>query len=617
MSKRVRVEAPADLEPLEIAQAIVGSHLLLKAEHRPSWETRPFIVWEPLQGLYEMVLTFYRSHLNDMLARVNVVLGVDVLEKAVKPLLTPAQVREVAKLIRDYHTALVLSLGMDDHVDPEEVRRLVKGGILPPKAADIVEDAYLFGQLVASVRELGEKADLKKMTYQEFKAAIKARPVGLTTEQKRAIDWAKHSAATHIKGLGNRVSDDWSKVAVEADADLRREYEGVIRDTLESNIERQQTVRKLASDLGHATEDWSRDLGRIAATEKQQAFQEGFASKLIQSEGDSSGIYVAKIPKPDACPDCVRLHLMEGLGSRPRIFKLSELQQNGTNRGVKRANWRAVVGTVHPWCACELIHVPNGWRFEHKPGKDVKATKVKGKDAWMLDSSKPWRPRLVPDSFRRSDVFTRDLLKSFLTYKNVPTEGVSIQIGDTEILREVEAVVRQTPQELFHKDVGVTLITWDHPRPQVALNEHDLAYWTGNEIRLSHALTPDKVGAVLRHELGHALNVYLVRKWGGETAVREWHAQLFQIAKEEGFVSQYASTLPIECAAEATRLYLYERKKLMLRYPRQFAALHAAYRDVWRHRDSDDETVRAGDGLVEGAGPEPDWAQGIVGKPIH
>lgn len=618
MTKRVRIEAPVGVEPMQIAQAVVGPHVLLKAEHRSSWESRPFIIWEPLQGLYEMTITLYRAHIDEMLERVNSVLGVneDGLSKAIKPLLTPAQVREVAKIIRDYHTAFLMSVGMEDQVDPDEVARLVKEKILPPRAADIIKDAYLFGQLVASIREMQETADLKKMSYREFRARIKERPIGLTATQQRAIEWSKHSAATHIRGLGNRVSDDWSKVAVEADADLRREYEGVIRDTVSSNIERQQTVRKLASDLGHATQDWSRDLGRIAATEKQQAFQEGFAHKLMQAEGDSSGIYVAKIPKPDACPDCVRLHLTEGIGSRPRVFKLSELQQNGTNRGVKRANWRAVVGTVHPWCACELVHVPNGWGFENKPAKGTRATKVKGKDAWMLDSGKPWRPRLVPDSLRRSDVFARDLHKSFLAYPNVPTEGVSIQIGDAELYREVEAVVRQTPPEIFHKDVGVTLITWDHPRPQVALTDHDLAYWTGNEIRLSHLLTPDKVGRVLRHELGHALNVYLIRKWGGEAAVRAWHAQLFEIAKEEGFVSPYAATLPIECAAEDTRLYLYERQRLMLEFPRQFVALHTAYRDVWRHRGNpDDERVRG----ARGGGPnvEPGWAQGIIGKPIH
>jgi hypothetical protein len=260
------------------------------------------------------------------------------------------------------------------------------------------------------------------------------------------------------------------------------------------------------------------------------------------------------------------------------VFTLAQLTGNGTNRGVKRVSWRATVGPIHPWCACEIVHVPAGWGFEAKPPAQVRAVKVEGREAWMLPSGKPWRPRMLPDVLRRGDIFTRDLAKSFMTY-DAPEHGVSIRVSDPSLVRAIEAVVAQTPKWLFHKNIGVTLITWDHPRPQVPLDPHDLAYWTGNEVRLSHHLTPDKVGDVLRHELGHALNVYLIRKMGSERAVRDWHAMLFKVAHDEGFISRYASTAPIECAAEATRLYLYDRKRLMLEYPMQFAELHLAYRD--------------------------------------
>jgi len=579
MPQEIQVDAPANLEPLEIAQVIVGRHMLLKAEHAHSWEHRPFILWRALQDMYEAALAIYQDQLGIMLGRINTVLGVDVLSKASKALLTPKQVREIAKIIRANHTALLLRFGVDDGaVTPEEIEYLVTEGILPTEAMDIVGDAYLYGELSASVRELDERLDVKAMTYPAFKAHIIKRPIALSTEQKQAIAWSKHSTAIHIQGLGNKIADDFSKTAVVVDAAQRNEYRGVIRDAVEENIEHAKTVRQLASEFGNRTGDWSRDFGRIAATEKQQAFQEGFAEQLRNTEGPPEGTYVAKIPKPDACPDCVRLHLTAGQGSRPRVFTLAQLTGNGTNRGVKRASWRAVVGTVHPWCACEIVHVPAGWGFEGKPPSHVRAAKVDGKEAWMLPSGKPWRPRMLPDVLRRGDIFTRDLAKSFLTY-DAPEHGVSIRVSDPTLVREIEAVVAQTPKWLFHKNIGVTLITWDHPRPQVPLDPHDLAYWTGNEVRLSHHLAPEKVGDVLRHELGHALNVYLIRKMGSERAVREWHKALFTVAQDEGFISRYAGSAPIECAAEATRLYLYERKRLMLEYPMQFAVLHAAYRD--------------------------------------
>ena len=185
--------------------------------------------------------------------------------------------------------------------------------------------------------------------------------------------------------------------------------------------------------------------------------------------------------------------------------------------------------------------------------------------------------------------------KALLTYgDSVPEQGVAIRISDPEIVREVEGVIARTPPQLFDKEVGVTLITWDHPREGVPLDDHDLAYWTGNEIRISHDLPPEKVRRVLEHEIGHVPNVFLINKWGGEKPVRKWHAALDAIAKQEGYVSAYASTSPIECAAEVTRMYLFDRARLRAYYPYQFTFVHDTYAEIWRPReDRIDGRVRA------------------------
>jgi hypothetical protein len=313
--------------------------------------------------------------------------------------------------------------------------------------------------------------------------------------------------------------------------------------------------------------------------------QEGYSAGLQEREGDPKHILVVKLPNPDACPDCERLHLTAGRGSPPRLFPLSELKANGTNFGLKRNAWKAVVGTVHPWCACELLHVPPGLGYERKPptGEHWQAV-PKRKGAYRRrrgDEWEYWRPRMVAESMRRGLALRRDLMKSLMTYgDSVPEHGVVLRIGDPLMRQAVERVIAQSPKQLFSKMTGVTLITTDIPRPGVALNEHDLAYWTGNEIRLSQTLPYDKVDKVIKHELGHVLNVYLINKWGGEAPVVAWHKKLFAAGEDEGHVSAYAATLPIECAAETTRLYLYDRTRLMLNYPKQFSILHEAYREL-------------------------------------
>jgi predicted DsbA family dithiol-disulfide isomerase len=155
-------------------------------------------------------------------------------------------------------------------------------------------------------------------------------------------------------------------------------------------------------------------------------------------------------------------------------------------------------------------------------------------------------------------------------------------VGDAEKVAAIEEIIKETPREIFDKKVGVTFITEDHPRVQNPMDAHDLAYWTGNEIRLDINLPIEKLRHTLRHELGHSLNVYLLHTLGGVDAVKRWHRKLWKISKEEGFVSSYARTLPIENAAETTRLYLYRRAWLMLEYPRTFAELHRVYRSIWK-----------------------------------
>lgn len=129
--------------------------------------------------------------------------------------------------------------------------------------------------------------------------------------------------------------------------------------------------------------------------------------------------------------------------------------------------------------------------------------------------------------------------------------------------------------------MGITFVTTDIPRVQNPLDEHDYAYWSGNEIRISQTLPAERIARVLPHEIGHSLNVYLIRQLGSIAAVKAWHASLDTISKDEGYVSDYALREPIENAAEVTMLYLYHRQRLMLRWPRQFAFVHKAYRKIW------------------------------------
>lgn len=489
-------------------------------------------------------------------------------------LLTPAQLEALKAIVRDYHHAFAVGVLGPDAIPGADLQRLIAMGITPsdfttifvtrdgekaaPAAVRLLDHAYQYGRLTSEPegREMHAEQSLD-----DFLAHLAKTRDTLTEVDRQAMGAARYQAGQYMRGMGDRLALEIGALVLDADAEQRRKYLGTVQRELEDSIDRQGAWRELASDIGHATEDWSRDMQRVAATEQQWAIQEGLARAMAKGRSPKD-IRVAKIPSPTACPDCVRLHLTGGPGSPPRVFKLSELVANGTNVGLKRNAWRPTVGPVHPWCACELVEVPDGWAFDPDTGEMVPEVLLRKADRLML----------AHDALRKAE-------GPHLTYRAiVPENGVVIRIADPMQRQVAESVVADAPAWLFRKDTGVTLITTDHPRAQNPLEEHDYAYWTANEIRVNPALPIERWPRVLRHELGHALNVYLMRTLGGPEPVRKWHDQLWEVSEREGWVSPYAKKLPIENAAEVTRMYLFDRSRLMLGYPRQFAFVHRAYR---------------------------------------
>lgn len=287
-----------------------------------------------------------------------------------------------------------------------------------------------------------------------------------------------------------------------------------------------------------------------------------FEGRVFNLEVEEDHSYFANDLAVHNCNHCVRLHLTAGPGSPPRIFRLSELIDNGSNVGKKARDWQATVPPVHPWCACVLVRVPPGWGFDEYGN-------------------------MTPESLTRSELLSRNLRKAEWYEKpgnlsgSAPDQGVAIRVADPTMRMIVEAVVAATPPAIFQRGRGITLITTDTERETTPLKTNDLAYWNGNEIRLMQTLSAKRVKRVLEHEIGHSLNVWLWERFGRDLdKVHAWHRELWEVSQREGFVSNYAKREPIENAAEASRLYLYERVFLRENFPRTFALLHSAYADA-------------------------------------
>ena len=579
---RIRIEAPASWDRFDIAQAVLGPDFLLKAD-RIKTGAHTWHRCRPMHEAHDAEVNAYHELLLRMVEAIQEYVEQHVVEGRLGKsdsqwiLISPEHFDEIRKIIGDYHEAYVAGLLNPALLKPGELQRLIDEGIVaqdlkyvtrprahekPAESVRSILQAYEYGRDLAMEPHREAQTGLRNTSYDAWNARAK-QP--LSPAENEAVRWSERHAAQYVRGLGNRIADATGTIVV--DHALRQKHEEEIRDAVTMNTWKRESWRKIITDITDKTGDYARDYGRIAATEKQRAMQEGQSRALTKRFGSPKKVRVAKQPAPDACEHCVALHLTAGRGSVPKIFTLAELTANGTNVGRKARDWRAVVGPVHPWCACELIHVPDGWSFDDEGN-------------------------LVPESLKRADLLTRNLQKALNYTESAPTDRVHVQIADPFVRAAVERVVAETPPEVFTVGSGVTMITTDIVRTETPLNANDYAYWTANEIRLMQTIPHEKVDRVIRHEIGHSLNVWAVKKLGSVAAVRAWHTRLWKVSQVEGFVSTYARKEPIENAAEATRLYLYDRSRLMLRYPRTFAFLHRMYRDLIRGNHAHPEDRR-------------------------
>ena len=223
------------------------------------------------------------------------------------------------------------------------------------------------------------------MTFEKVKNALLSKKfLPLDIREKSVLQALKYQAYHEIRGLGNRFNQDLGRLQVEVDRKQRRKYEKIIKESAEETVVNRGSVKEMASLIGHKTGDWARDLDRIADFVLHNAHDHGRAYQILDmyKDDDPTGnkVKAYKHVFDQACSACVDLYLTNGVGSAPKQFTVAELLSNGSNVGRKRADWKPVVGSTHPWCRCELEALGVGdfeWDEEKKRFKKVLTGRAK------------------------------------------------------------------------------------------------------------------------------------------------------------------------------------------------------------------------------------------------
>lgn len=273
--------------------------------------------------------------------------------------LTPNQIEELLLVLDKYTwTFLAHHVGLEVLTTDQKFLLQRSGVSLQnlTRASYNIEHGFKFGIISES---LGEAVS-KGMNYSQLKAYLESGKFsGLSKLESDALQSIKYQTATDINKLGQRVKDDIRNKFVQVDRVKNTiRHNAAITNMAKKALEDKKYVREMMSLIGESTGKWNNDLGRISDYVLHEAFDQGRLAGAVREKGDDALVY--KDVYPGACPQCIKAFLIGGAGSQPLLFKASELKANGTNVGRKQADWKPVVGPLHPWCRCTTQQAPDG-----------------------------------------------------------------------------------------------------------------------------------------------------------------------------------------------------------------------------------------------------------------
>lgn len=264
--------------------------------------------------------------------------------------LTPQQISELLNIVDVYVSKFIAGNLSPNFLTTQDLQLLKQYNIsVPTNVTNKVEEAFKFGLLAKQLK------NPKTMTYEQFKKELSTgKSIPLNVQETEAINSLTNYAYSQLKGLGNRINMRLGNIMIEADQTQRARYENIINEKMRQGLVERMTQKQIKSAIGHATQDWSRDIDRIVDFISHEAFDQGNVAS-IERESLRIGIkdpWVYKMVLDGACSHCNRLYKE---GGKPKLFRLSELKQNGTNIGRKTIEWKAVVGATHPYCRCYIV----------------------------------------------------------------------------------------------------------------------------------------------------------------------------------------------------------------------------------------------------------------------
>ncbi|HMV01663.1 MAG TPA: hypothetical protein PLJ37_00915 [Chitinophagales bacterium] len=283
-------------------------------------------------------------------------------------IISKEKIEKIRSIIDRYYNALVFKVAGTDYLTDEQVVALIESNLINAGDSNgAIKDAYYIGRLRNVNDPQVREADINLADYRR---KYRDQIAPLTDAEKYSLEHAEQSAGSLITGLREKVKSGVDTIIFDNNLDYRNKIiTEQIKPIITAGIEERRTVYQIASDLREKTQDNFRDWKRVSVNEVATAMNLGEVDAIVErNKGKSANeIYVFKRVNQDAalCPSCKKAYLVDGT-QIPKVFKLSELQANGTNYGKKASEYLPTITPLHINCRCALVEIPPGWSFNEE-----------------------------------------------------------------------------------------------------------------------------------------------------------------------------------------------------------------------------------------------------------
>lgn len=245
---------------------------------------------------------------------------------------------KIRNIIKLYHLNFLFDTIGKSYLSEEELDFLEKNlgkTKINEEKIPLLDKIFAFGQIAEKIGI----TNANKITKKDLEDYLKENKLKINKQLERIKSQA------YLDVLGKQF---------QIEKDLRQQILN------EQNKNEELKISDIYNFIKDKFEDWSFLKNSISYV-SESALNQGKAEEIkAKSEEEDPIVYKVPIQDEKLCVNCRRAYLKSD-GS-PRLFRLSELEGNGTNIGKKTSEWLPTLGQLHINCRCLLqyLETPKG-----------------------------------------------------------------------------------------------------------------------------------------------------------------------------------------------------------------------------------------------------------------